>query len=84
MKIAVASGKGGTGKTSFTACMATLFNNQVVADCDVDAANLNLVLNAAVVEEYDFISGHSATPSTRIFALPAVHMPGSVPLPGHQ
>jgi MinD superfamily P-loop ATPase len=60
-EIVVISGKGGTGKTSFTACMAALFNNQVVADCDVDAANLNLVLNAAVAEEYEFISGHSAT-----------------------
>lgn len=59
-EIVVISGKGGTGKTSFTACMAALFDNKVVADCDVDAANLNLVLNAAVVEEYDFVSGHSA------------------------
>jgi len=59
-EIVVISGKGGTGKTSFTACMATLFDNKVVADCDVDAANLNLVLNAAVVEEYEFVSGHRA------------------------
>jgi len=60
-EIVVVSGKGGTGKTSFTACMANLFENKVVADCDVDAANLNLVLNAAVVEEHDFVSGHSAS-----------------------
>lgn len=66
MKVAVASGKGGTGKTSFTACMAALFNNRIVADCDVDAANLNLVLNAAVVEEYEFVSGHSAAINTGI------------------
>ena len=59
-EIVVISGKGGTGKTSFTACMAALFDNKVVADCDVDAANLNLVLNAAVVEEYEFVSGHRA------------------------
>jgi MinD superfamily P-loop ATPase len=59
-EIVVISGKGGTGKTSFTACMADLFDNKVVADCDVDAANLNLVLNAAVAEEYEFVSGHRA------------------------
>ncbi|MDD2308541.1 MAG: 4Fe-4S binding protein [Desulfuromonadaceae bacterium] len=59
-EIVIISGKGGTGKTSFTASMAALFDNKVVADCDVDAANLNLVLNAAVVEEYEFVSGHNA------------------------
>ena len=59
-ELVVVSGKGGTGKTSFTACMAALFDNKVVADCDVDAANLNLVLNAAVTEKHDFISGHMA------------------------
>ena len=59
-EIVVVSGKGGTGKTSFTACMAALFDNKVLADCDVDAANLNLILNAAVLEEYDFVSGHKA------------------------
>ena len=59
-EIVVVSGKGGTGKTSFTASMATLFENKVLADCDVDAANLNLLLNADVLEEYDFVSGHSA------------------------
>lgn len=59
-EIVVISGKGGTGKTSFTACMAALFDNKVVADSDVDAANLNLLLNADVLEEYDFVSGHKA------------------------
>ena len=59
-EIVVVSGKGGTGKTSFTACMATLFKKKVLADCDVDAANLNLLLNADVVEEHNFVSGHKA------------------------
>lgn len=59
-EIVVVSGKGGTGKTSFTACMSGLFANKVMADCDVDAANLNLVLNASVVEKHDFVSGHRA------------------------
>lgn len=43
-QIAVVSGKGGTGKTSFVAAFANLSGSLVVADCDVDAANLYLVL----------------------------------------
>jgi MinD superfamily P-loop ATPase len=39
------SGKGGTGKTSVTASLAALANQPVLADCDVDASNLPLVLN---------------------------------------
>jgi MinD superfamily P-loop ATPase len=59
-EIVVISGKGGTGKTSFTAAMSELFSDRVVADCDVDAANLNLVLNAEIIESFDFISGRRA------------------------
>jgi len=59
-EIVVISGKGGTGKTSFTAAMSELFSDRVVADCDVDAANLNLVLNAEIMESFDFISGRRA------------------------
>jgi MinD superfamily P-loop ATPase len=43
-EIAVLSGKGGTGKTCISAAFATLAKNLVVADCDVDAANLYLLL----------------------------------------
>jgi len=58
-EIVVVSGKGGTGKTSITACFAQLADNGVVADCDVDAADLHLVLNPDVVEEGDFVGGIS-------------------------
>lgn len=44
-EITVISGKGGTGKTTFTANLASLLNNLVVGDCDVDAPNLHLLLN---------------------------------------
>lgn len=44
-QITVISGKGGTGKTTFTSAFASLAQNSVFADCDVDAANLYLVLN---------------------------------------
>jgi len=40
----VCSGKGGTGKTSLTAAFAALARNKVLADCDVDAADMHLVL----------------------------------------
>lgn len=44
-EITVISGKGGTGKTTFTANLASLLDNLVLADCDVDAPNLHLLLN---------------------------------------
>jgi MinD superfamily P-loop ATPase len=44
-ELVVLSGKGGTGKTSVTASLAALAEQPVLADCDVDASNLPLVLN---------------------------------------
>ena len=45
IRLAVISGKGGTGKTMITAALAQLLpGSLVLADCDVDAANLELVL----------------------------------------
>jgi len=41
----VISGKGGTGKTSVLAAFAQLASPVVVADCDVDASNLPLIIN---------------------------------------
>jgi MinD superfamily P-loop ATPase len=43
-QIVIISGKGGTGKTVLSACFAALAQNKVMADCDVDAANLHLLL----------------------------------------
>lgn len=57
MEIAIISGKGGTGKSSISAAFATLQNEIVLADCDVDAANLYLLFNPVCDEEYMFISG---------------------------
>lgn len=59
-EIVIISGKGGTGKTSLTAAFAALGSNQVIADCDVDAADLHLVLNPEVVREEVFIGGSKA------------------------
>jgi MinD superfamily P-loop ATPase len=45
IRVAVVSGKGGTGKTVVTAALADLIpGSLVLADCDVDAANLSLVI----------------------------------------
>ncbi len=53
-QIVVISGKGGTGKTVLTASFAALARNKVMADCDVDAADLHLLLHPQIVERYDF------------------------------
>jgi MinD superfamily P-loop ATPase len=59
-EIAILSGKGGTGKTSLSAAFATINQNLVVADCDVDAANLHLILQPENYIEEKFVSGHKA------------------------
>ena len=60
-EIVVLSGKGGTGKTSLTAALAWVADQElVVADCDVDAANLHLLLDPRIKESVDFFSGELA------------------------
>ncbi len=59
-ELVLISGKGGTGKTSITASFAALANHAVFADCDVDAADLHLILNPEIRERHDFHSGHEA------------------------
>lgn len=59
-EIVILSGKGGTGKTSITAAFATLANKPVVVDCDVDAADLHLVLEPDVKETHEFVGGKIA------------------------
>jgi MinD superfamily P-loop ATPase len=60
-ELVVISGKGGTGKTSLVASFASLASGQVVlADCDVDAADLHLVLEPVVLRREDFSGGKRA------------------------
>lgn len=60
-EIVVVSGKGGTGKTSLTGALARLFTGKIIADCDVDAANLHLILMPLrIVEENEFTGGKKA------------------------
>lgn len=65
-EIVVISGKGGTGKTSIVASFAALANNAVLADCDVDAADLHLVLQPDIKQTYDFSGGKIASIITKI------------------
>lgn len=59
-ELAVLSGKGGTGKTSLTAAFAALAENKVLADCDVDAADLHLLLNPEIRRREPFRAGGKA------------------------
>lgn len=59
-QILIISGKGGTGKTVITASFASLAKNKVMADCDVDAADLHLLLHPKIKEKHNFEGGKTA------------------------
>lgn len=59
-ELVIISGKGGTGKTSITASFAVLAGSPVVADCDVDAADMHLLLAPNVLERHEFRCGNEA------------------------
>ena len=53
-QLTIISGKGGTGKTSIAAAFASLAKNTVFADCDVDAADLHLILKPEIKKTMGF------------------------------
>ncbi len=60
-EIVVISGKGGTGKTSLTSSFAALEGeNTVIADCDVDASDMYIILEPEIIQSEDFYSGKTA------------------------
>ncbi|MHC1596566.1 MAG: ATP-binding protein [Candidatus Syntropharchaeales archaeon] len=60
-QIAILSGKGGTGKTSITASFAALAKGEcVLADCDVDAPDLHLILEPELKEKMEFTGSKTA------------------------
>ncbi|MFT7824082.1 MAG: 4Fe-4S binding protein [Sulfurimonas sp.] len=60
-EIVVISGKGGTGKTSISASYSYLEGEKaIICDCDVDAANMHLLLDADFKYQEDFMSGEIA------------------------
>jgi MinD superfamily P-loop ATPase len=60
-EVVVLSGKGGTGKTSIVGSFAALAKNAVLADCDVDAADLHLLLKPRIRQKHEFWSGQVAS-----------------------
>jgi MinD superfamily P-loop ATPase len=59
-EVVVLSGKGGTGKTSIVGSFAALAKGTVLADCDVDAADLHLILQPVIQQRQEFWSGQVA------------------------
>jgi len=59
-EVVILSGKGGTGKTSIVGSLAALAKSKVLADCDVDAADLHLLLSPSLKQETEFWSGQVA------------------------
>jgi MinD superfamily P-loop ATPase len=62
-QLVILSGKGGTGKTSVAAALAHVASEErpiILADADVDAANLELVLDPTKLEEHVFMGGQVA------------------------
>lgn len=55
-EIVFISGKGGTGKTTMTASFIPFFKNPVIADCDVDAPDLDILLKPEIITTEDFIA----------------------------
>lgn len=58
MKVAIISGKGGSGKSSISAAFVALSEKVVAVDCDVDASNLPLLFEHTPLIENKFISGY--------------------------
>ncbi|HSA06926.1 MAG TPA: 4Fe-4S binding protein [Candidatus Gastranaerophilales bacterium] len=59
-ELVVISGKGGTGKTSIVVSFSALAQNHVMVDCDVDAADMHLILHPEIEKTVEFYSGKQA------------------------
>ncbi|KUK82248.1 MAG: Cobyrinic acid ac-diamide synthase [Mesotoga prima] len=59
-QLAIVSGKGGTGKTTLAGSLSSLFDSIVMADCDVDAPNLHLILENKQIEKFEYYGGKKA------------------------
>jgi len=59
-EIVFVSGKGGTGKSTIVASLAMMVKDKMIADCDVDAPNLHILLDGDVVETIDYYGAKEA------------------------
>ena len=64
-ELVVLSGKGGTGKTTIVGSFAALAKRKVLTDCDVDAADLHLLLQPETVSTNEFWGGKTAVIDTK-------------------
>ncbi len=60
-QLTIISGKGGTGKTTLVAAFASLAENCIMADCDVDAPDLHIILKPEVKEKEIFTGSKIAS-----------------------
>ncbi len=60
-QLTIISGKGGTGKTTIASNFIRLASDHVAVDCDVDAANLHILLDPKILKEEEFVGGATAT-----------------------
>jgi MinD superfamily P-loop ATPase len=60
-RITVISGKGGTGKTILSASFASLAQSKILVDCDVDAADLHMLVHPSIREKHQFVQGSTAS-----------------------
>lgn len=60
-ELVILSGKGGTGKTSITAAFASIVEDAILCDADVDAADLHLIASPDIRQESDFVGGYEAS-----------------------
>jgi len=65
-ELVVISGKGGTGKTTVAASLAALARNAVIADCDVDAADLHLVIQPQSTDSIPYEGSEKAGIDTNL------------------
>jgi MinD superfamily P-loop ATPase len=59
-QIAVVSGKGGTGKSTLVSSLSLLVQEKMLADCDVDAPNLHILLNSTLLKQADYFGAQEA------------------------
>lgn len=59
-QIVILSGKGGTGKTTISAAFVSFEIDKVIVDCDVDAANMHLMLKPKSEKSHEFSGGKKA------------------------
>ncbi|MHC1598555.1 MAG: ATP-binding protein [Candidatus Methanofastidiosia archaeon] len=65
-EIVIISGKGGTGKTSIVLAFASITDNIMLADCDVDASNLHVVLCPEEIHKEPIVGSYNAVISKKL------------------